>query len=390
MKVSIINLTAGGMSGGYKKYLMELIPRIANHESIEHIQCATPASIPIIEWFRNDKLNNVTFINCKPYSPFYHDASLISKIEAFNPDVIYVPLGRMIKQIKVPSVIMIQNMFPLIHLPGIPLYLKARCNIERIVTKRAVKRSDRIIAVSGFVKEFLIKNWNLHPDKIAVVYYGIDFSKMACSKKPKKLSQIVELRGFLFTAGSIDPYRGLEDLLEAMCLLKSKGISYPLIIAGDIKLSARRYFDKLNDIIKSLKIEDLVVWAGHLDWDEMIYCYRNCKAFVMTSRVEACPNMVLESMANGCVSISTESTPMPEFFQDSAVYYPPKDAKVLAERILEVMSWPEDKRKEMSERAKKRASQFSWEICAQKTIEQFQIAIEEFRRKKGHKRIILS
>jgi len=100
--------------------------------------------------------------------------------------------------------------------------------------------------------------------------------------------------------------------------------------------------------------------------------------FVMTSRAEACPNIVLEAMSHGCVCISTETEPMPEFFQDSAVYYPPKNGAVLANAIQEVLLWDEAKRWKVLERAKIRASQFSWETCALKTIQELRLAVEQF------------
>ncbi len=53
----------------------------------------------------------------------------------------------------------------------------------------------------------------------------------------------------------------------------------------------------------------------------------------MTSRAEACPNTVLEAMAHGAVSISTDQQPMPEFYGESAAYYRATDAAQLASQI---------------------------------------------------------
>ena len=59
---------------------------------------------------------------------------------------------------------------------------------------------------------------------------------------------------------------------------------------------------------------------------------------------------------------------MPEFFGDAAVYYPPKDGKALADAIKTVLAWDDNQRKAMSEKAKKRAANFSWDVCAEKTV----------------------
>ena len=64
MKVAIVNLTAGGMSGGYRKYLKNIIPRLAGHPKMDAILCAAPSQINIHGEF--DKLLNVQFVSCKP------------------------------------------------------------------------------------------------------------------------------------------------------------------------------------------------------------------------------------------------------------------------------------------------------------------------------------
>lgn len=45
MKIAIINLTGGGMSGGYRKYLKDILPRMAASNIVEEILCATPSTI---------------------------------------------------------------------------------------------------------------------------------------------------------------------------------------------------------------------------------------------------------------------------------------------------------------------------------------------------------
>jgi len=50
MKITIINLTGGGISGGYKKYLQNVIPKMAKDPTIEEILCVTPESIKLQDW----------------------------------------------------------------------------------------------------------------------------------------------------------------------------------------------------------------------------------------------------------------------------------------------------------------------------------------------------
>jgi hypothetical protein len=71
MRIAIINITGGGMSGGYKKYLRNVIPRMTIHPDIEAILCASPKSINVQDWL--GFLPKVNFIACKPFN-FIHYA----------------------------------------------------------------------------------------------------------------------------------------------------------------------------------------------------------------------------------------------------------------------------------------------------------------------------
>ena len=65
MRLAIINLTGGGMSGGYRKYLYNILPGIAKHSAVKAVLCATPDSIDIQNWF--EPHINVEFTSCKPF-----------------------------------------------------------------------------------------------------------------------------------------------------------------------------------------------------------------------------------------------------------------------------------------------------------------------------------
>jgi glycosyltransferase involved in cell wall biosynthesis len=115
----------------------------------------------------------------------------------------------------------------------------------------------------------------------------------------------------------------------------------------------------------------------------MGWCYHHCRAFVMTSRLEACPNVALEAMAHGCAIVSTDNPPMPEMFGasgETAEFYPAGTAEALAERLVAMAEWTPETRAERCEAARRRAAQFSWPAAAQKTVDELQRAISAQRR----------
>lgn len=373
MKIAIINLTGGGLSGGYKKYIVNVIPRLFNNKQIKDIIIFLPPQA----------LNFVALNNFSaktwPFIDYYNGFKwLKSQIKKFSPDVIFIPTARWLNVGKVPVVSMIQNMAPLVFPIQGSIKETTKNVIRYYLSKRAIKKSNRIIAISNYVKNFLVKKWGIEENKIGVVYHGVSLPNIKMIK-PEALKHLDD-KIFIFTAGSIYPYRGLEDIIFAFNNLTKKLNDIYLVIAGEVPRSMKSYKSKLEDLIKSLNIHSKVIWTNFLSDEEMSWCYKNCSLFVMTSRIEACPNIVLEAMANGCLCISTDNPPMPEFFGDIAIYYHAKNIESLTEAILKILSLDNKKKQEISERIMSRAYSFSWDICAKKTIEQLQKAIDEYKK----------
>ena len=152
-----------------------------------------------------------------------------------------------------------------------------------------------------------------------------------------------------------------------------------LIIAGDRDPVMNRYYKQLKKMVRNSNISDKICWAGKLNEAEMNWCYQNCHAFIMTSRVEACPNIVLEAMSHGCICVSTDSPPMPEIFGDSAIFYESEDGDALTLAIQTVLDWDNDQRMRAAERAVKRGECFSWDICVEKIVSSLAKALESYK-----------
>ena len=175
MRIAIINLTAGGMSGGYRKYLQKVLPRMAKSDDVEEILYTTPLSIDIQSWFSFSP--KVNFVTSKPFNMVYYspEYGLKKTLERFSPDVIFIPVERYFKFDRIPVENMIQNMEPFAdNLIENSVYNKRRLNIQRIIAKRAVEKSDRVVVILKYVKEFLMYNWNIPDEKIGLISHGIE------------------------------------------------------------------------------------------------------------------------------------------------------------------------------------------------------------------------
>jgi glycosyltransferase involved in cell wall biosynthesis len=371
MRLAVINLTAGGISGGYRNYLLNIIPRLAAFQEIEAILFAAPPSLNVQSWF--GRLENVRFVDTKASGFSYRNAffELNQHLETFAPDVVFVPVERYFRFNNLPVVNMIQNMEPFVKtIKGNPLIERVKLKIKCIEGKKAARASQRIIAISRFVMNFLSTRWEIPEYKIRLIYHGLDAGPAEEGEKPRLIPQSWSGR-FLFTAGSIRPARGLEDLLRTMSHLELRGpAAIKLVIAGSSGSRASAYHKRLLNWVRTLNLSSNILWVGQLNSREMKWCYQNCKAFIMTSRVESFGITGGEAMAHGCTCIAAENPCLPEIFDDAAIYYPPEDTEKLAYIIQKVLDWDEFQVASVSEKARKRAAFFSWDICARKTVEE--------------------
>ncbi len=282
------------------------------------------------------------------------------------PDVVFIPSSVHLDFGAIPVVTMVRNMAPL-ELPfgGSSLADAPRNLVRFFLARRACRRSERVIAVSNHVRDFLVDRWKLDPQRVAVVYHGVDAGRPG--RRPEALPD--DGSPFLFTAGSVRPARGLEDLADTISQIPA---GYRIVIAGEPDRETERYASRLRRRFAS----EQVLWLGHLAAQEMAWCFKNAHLFVMTSRAEACPNTVLEALAHRCLSVSTDQPPMPEFFHDAAVFYRRGDQRDLARAIGQCLALTESARNEMRERAIARSRCFTWASTVGGTLRELRRATE--------------
>ena len=137
-----------------------------------------------------------------------------------------------------------------------------------------------------------------------------------------------------------------------------------LVIAGSS--SDISYINKLKKLIKSSVSPSRIILLGNVPWKTMNILYRQSKIFVISTEIEACPNIALEAMAAGCVILSSDKPPLPEMFSGSSLDYKARDVSVLSKKIIEVL---EDRNLQLKLKklSSKRATYFSWSMCVDET-----------------------
>jgi glycosyltransferase involved in cell wall biosynthesis len=363
MRVALVNLSTGDISGGYAEYLNQFLTRAGKDNCVSKIlfvsipQVAQKIHLPA-------KCQHISISRWDVLLP--RKKKIIKAIHEFQPDIVFSPVEKRLPSIKdIPLVTMIQNMEPLTTLTsGNTLAWNLRLLLLRRASISAAKSADHVIALSSFVKAFLVNKLDLVEKNISSIPHGFDIMGYL---EPIKPPGIIEGQQFIFTAGSVLPARGLEDLISAYIELMQKNsiVNKKIYIAGKVIPQHKRWYLNLIKKIRAAGLEQNIIWLGELSKSEMAWCYQNTALFVMTSRVESFGIIALESMALGCPVISSTSPCLPEIYKDYAEYYKPYDHMDLAGKIKQHLDSPAIKPPLSLEK-------YSWDIIFDTTLELFQ------------------
>jgi glycosyltransferase involved in cell wall biosynthesis len=364
--VAIVNLTSGGISGGYLKYLESLIPLLRQDPRVSRLDVFIPEGVHLP--------GCASLRTWPPRDGVTGFPALRADLARLAPDVVFFPTARRVDCGAVPTVVMVRNMEPLAVPFGGNTWRESLRNIARArVARAACERASRVIAVSNYVKGFITDRWHLPASRIARVYHGVHAPDAASAIAPPSLAGV---RRFVFTAGSIRPARGLEDLIRAAPALLRDHPDLAIVIAGKADAVAHAYEARMQHLAAKLGVARAILWTGQLSQMEMAWGYERCAAFVVTSRAEACPNVALEALSHGAPVVSTSQEPMPEFFKETATYYRPAHEAQLASRVSEMMTEPAAAAARRRETARARAAEFPWHRTADETVTELQRAID--------------
>jgi len=97
------------------------------------------------------------------------------------------------------------------------------------------------------------------------------------------------------------------------------------------------YAAKLRRRIRELGLEDEVVLLGPVDHGRLPGLCQNAKLNIFASRLENCPNILLELLASGQPILCSTDPPMPEFGGDAVLYFDATDPRQLRDRIASVI-----------------------------------------------------
>jgi glycosyltransferase involved in cell wall biosynthesis len=225
----------------------------------------------------------------------------------------------------------------------------------------AAHRSNRILTVSEASKRDILDYFAVPPEKIDVIYNGIDerFSALPAEDDVGRVRERYQLDDpFILYAGNIKPHKNLERTIEAFHLLRRSGEfdQVKLVIIGD---EIAKYAG-LRHAVHRHKLHKYVRFFGFVPDQTLAILYRLAAVFVFPSLYEGFGLPPLEAMASGTPVITSNVSSLPEVVGDAAMLVDPLQPEAIADAMRRVLT-DSTLRADLRARGLARARQFSWE-----------------------------
>jgi glycosyltransferase involved in cell wall biosynthesis len=230
------------------------------------------------------------------------------------------------------------------RLLGIPYWVVVHgleaWDLKNSAYKAALQTADRVVAVSHYTRDRILREGYLDPAQISVLPNTFDASQFQVKPKPDYLLQRYGLspeQPVILTVTRIQrfaQYKGYDKILRALPAIRQQvpNVRYVLAGKGDD-------LQRVQALIQSLGVQDCVTLAGFVPDAELSDHYNLCDVFAMPSKNEGFGIVYLEALASGkpVLAGNQDGAIDPLMGGELGCLVNPDDETAIAENLIQIL-----------------------------------------------------
>jgi len=229
------------------------------------------------------------------------------RLRALRADRLISTSGALVPFAGVPQWVWAQNpwcFFPQFHF-GLADRTKAR--MQRAGYRSAQRSAEAMFYLSDFMARRYAANADSPPKHGATAYVGVDDEVFQAAETRLEWKQRpMEI----LTVSVMTPHKAVEDVVDALAVLRRRGIQAQLSLVGP--WSDSEYRRSIEARVSRLALTDCVEIPGSVDQDVLMAHYRRARVFCLLSRCESFGIPAVEAQAFGTPSVVADACASPE------------------------------------------------------------------------------
>lgn len=294
-----------------------------------------------------------------PTAHLWEQTCLPLAVERYGVDLLHVPGGNPPLVSSSPVVTTIHDLAPVTHPEW---FSRGYATLYRMTIPLAVRRSDRLLAVSAFTRDELLARYPVASNSVTVTYNGVSPPTGNDSIPNSGL----DLDGYFLFVGADNPRKNLATLLAAYRRYRET-VERPaeLVLVGPQR-----------DIFRGSGATGRGVHRlGYVTDTELGWLYRNATLLVFPSLYEGFGLPILEAMSAGIPVLTSDRGAMAEVAGEAAVLVDPTAPAAIADAMSRI-AHDGTLRDRLADAGRDRAASFTWERAAEHTFEVYNEVVE--------------
>jgi glycosyltransferase involved in cell wall biosynthesis len=245
------------------------------------------------------------------------------------------------------------------------LVFHAKQLVGRYLFKRIAKTNKHIIVPTKYVKKEYMAYSHIPEDKITQTYEAADvfIDKLEPYKHPFK--------EYIMYVGQQSDYKNVKRLGDAHQKLLESHPDLGLILVGRKTPGALK-----NEAYFAKKGYKNIHYTGFVEDSQRDWLFKNARVYIFPSLMEGFGLPGLEAMGYGAPVASSNTTCLPELYEDAAHYFDPFDTDDMARAINDILT-DSVLRDSLIEKGYKQIKKYSWERMAKQTHDIYMNALKK-------------
>lgn len=232
-------------------------------------------------------------------------------------------------------------------------YSKSFSFLYKFLMPKIGKNCLRLLTISEFSKNEILKFINIDPCKIEVIYCALP------STLANDIALAEDKKKYFLCVSSLNPRKNFERIISAFNKIQFK--DYELLIVGGVMSNFAEM--RLTEIVNG---NNKIKFLGRVSDEKLNSLYFEATGFIYASLYEGFGIPPLEAQSHGCPVLASDIDVHREILNDSVIYCSPLSIISITTGLEKMIK---NDMNDFINRGKLNFQRFSWEESAKKIIE---------------------